>query len=275
MIDFKQLNRPVDVDAIDFRVQSINKGKYATILAYKDARYDMNVLDEVVGPENWQKDYKLIDGKLFCGIGIFVPDEMGGRWVWKWDVGSESDVEKEKGQASDAAKRAGFAWGIGRELYDFPVISVKLLDHECEEYNGKFRQTFGLKLKEWQWAIQRDANNKITSLTATDENGKLRFNYSASNKATKKPSEPSSPTPAPTPQSAQQSPSNGNQKASDEQMGALRKFLGKMPTSVEKQELIETLNKGVTAAAADKLIELFGQGNDAVVADMKAKKERK
>ena len=58
IMDFKKLNQPVEMEQIDFRVQSINKGGYATILAYKDARYDMNVLDAVVGPENWSKSYE-------------------------------------------------------------------------------------------------------------------------------------------------------------------------------------------------------------------------
>lgn len=46
-------------------------------------------------------------------------------WVWKWDTGSESNVEKEKGQVSDAFKRAAVKWGIGRFLYDLEIAHVK------------------------------------------------------------------------------------------------------------------------------------------------------
>lgn len=167
--NFRDLNRQVEAKDIDFRVQSINKGGYATVLAYKDARYDMNVLDDVVGPENWQKDYKIIDGNLYCGIGIYT--EKG--WVWKWDVGTESNTEKEKGQASDAQKRAGFAWGIGRELYDFPVISVKLNSGEYEDRSGKMVATYKLNIRKWNWEVFHEATG--IHVRVSDENGEVRF----------------------------------------------------------------------------------------------------
>lgn len=97
----------------------------------------------------------------------------------------------------------------------------------------------------------------------------------ASNKPSKKPSEPSSPAPAPTPQPKADNASNGNEKASDEQISQLRKFVAKMPTCPEKQELIELVKAGITSGRADKIIELFGKGNDAVISAMKAAKEKK
>ena len=148
-MNLNELSRPLDISEVDFRVQSINNGGYATILAYKDARVDMNRLDEVLGPVGWQRDYKLIDGKLFCGVGIY--SEQHNQWVWKWDVGTESNTEAEKGQASDAFKRACFNLGIGRELYDYPLIQVKLMANEWSKDGGKPRQTYELKIKEWKW----------------------------------------------------------------------------------------------------------------------------
>lgn len=101
-----------------WRVQSFSKNKpSAQCVAYIDARDVMDTLDSVVGPENWQDDYQLVDGKLLAGIGI----KCGEEWVWKWDTGTESNMEKEKGQMSDAFKRAGVKWGIGRFLYDLPI----------------------------------------------------------------------------------------------------------------------------------------------------------
>lgn len=179
-LNFKLLNQPVKVEEIDFRIQSINNGKYATILAYKDARYDMNVLDEVVGAENWQKDYKIIDGRLYCGVAIRC-GAMPDQWVWKWDVGTESNTEKEKGQASDSFKRACFNWGIGRELYSFPVISVKLNDSEVEQYefNNKkiYKANYTLKVNDWKWYIGRDDSGKIAKIGARDSDNKVRYNY--------------------------------------------------------------------------------------------------
>lgn len=178
--------KPLSIDEIDFRVQSINKGGYATILAYKDARADMNRLDEVYGSGYWQKKYELINGNLFCHVGIWNKELQ--QWVWICDVGTESNTEKEKGQASDAFKRACFNLGIGRELYDYPVIQIKLKQDEfkIENYNGKevVKSTFALKLKEWTWLSKFNDDGKIEMLTAIDNNGKERFAWSEKIKTT-------------------------------------------------------------------------------------------
>ena len=104
---------------IEVRIQQINqyqtdKGvkRYVQLLLYKTARTDAALLDEKYGPMSWQNDYRSIDGKLYCGIGVLT--EKG--WVWKWNTGTESNMEAQKGEASDAMKRAGFVWGIGTEL---------------------------------------------------------------------------------------------------------------------------------------------------------------
>lgn len=108
-----------------WRVQSFSKNKaQAQCVAYIDARDVMNLLDEVVGSENWQSDFKDIGGQTFAGIGIKAEGELSD-WVWKWDTGSESAIEKEKGQASDSLKRAAVQWGIGRFLYDMPIKYVE------------------------------------------------------------------------------------------------------------------------------------------------------
>jgi hypothetical protein len=176
MSKLNNLQKPLEINDIDFRVQSINKGKYATILAYKDARVDMKRLDEVCGIDGWKKDYKMIDGNLYCGVAIKSED---GEWIWKWDVGTESMTEKEKGQASDAFKRACFNLGIGRELYDYPIISIKLKDTECTEYNGKMKQTYALKLRDWTWGVQFGKDGRVLKLAAKDETGAVRYNYKA------------------------------------------------------------------------------------------------
>lgn len=178
-MNLKELSRPLSISDVDFRVQSINNGGYATILAYKDARVDMNRLDEVVGPLGWQRDYKLIDGKLFCGVAVYNPENS--EWIWKWDVGTESNTEKEKGQASDAFKRACFNLGIGRELYSYPVISVKLNVDEWEKKKGfdgkeKAMATYNLKIKEWRW-YSEFTDGAISFLAAKDQNGTLRFKW--------------------------------------------------------------------------------------------------
>jgi len=105
-----------------WRVQSFSKNKpSAQCVAYIDARDVMDLLDKVCGIENWQSDYKEVKGNMFAGIGIKTAEG----WVWKWDCGVESNVDKEKGEASDSFKRAGVKWGIGRFLYNKTIVYVQ------------------------------------------------------------------------------------------------------------------------------------------------------
>ena len=171
-MDLKQLSEPLDISQIDFRVQSINKGGYATILAYKDARVDMQRLDEVVGPLNWRREH--LNGNHNCRVSLWCDDKK--EWVSKEDTGTESNTEAQKGLASDSCKRACFNWGIGRELYDYPVIQVKLKDAEWEMYNERPRATWKLKLREWVW-YSEFTDGRVSFLAAKDEQGELRFKW--------------------------------------------------------------------------------------------------
>ena len=167
-----QLSAPLTIDQIDFRVQSINKGGYATILAYKDARVDMHRLNEVLGPGKWQRKHEFINGRLFCSVGIWTA-ESG--WAWVQDVGTESNAEKEKGQASDSFKRACFNLGIGIELYDYPVIQLKLRNNEFTVDGSKAKATWDLRLKEWVWCSEFQ-DGQLSFLAAKDATG-LRFTW--------------------------------------------------------------------------------------------------
>lgn len=123
MINFRDLT----ADDIECRVQSC-KENGVVLLLYKNARVDMNILDETVGAENWQREHYEVKGNMFCRVGIRIErtDECGGyaEWVWKADCGVESNTEAQKGEASDSFKRACFNWGIGRELYTAPFIWI-------------------------------------------------------------------------------------------------------------------------------------------------------
>ena len=104
-----------------WRVQSFSKQKpVATVMSYIDQRDLMDVLDKYCD-YGWQKKYEEIAGNVYCSIGINMPDSTT---QWRSDCGVESQADKEKGQASDAAKRAGVNWGVGRFLYDMPVEYV-------------------------------------------------------------------------------------------------------------------------------------------------------
>lgn len=133
-MELNKLNKEIPCK---WRVQSYSANKAsAQCVAYIDARDVMDILDEVVGKENWQDDYKLIDGKLLAGIGIKTNKNGALEWVWKWDTGTESNMEAEKGQMSDAFKRAGVKWGIGRFLYEKEIVYIDTNEKLIKE-NGK------------------------------------------------------------------------------------------------------------------------------------------
>lgn len=154
--------RLLTADEIECRIAEINKqGSGLTLLLYKTARTDAALLDETYGPPNWQNDFKMLDGKLYGGIGIKFVDD----WIWRWDCGTESNMEAEKGQASDAFKRAGFKWGIGSELYTSPRIFISKEKCTIKEYNGKLRCYD-------QFAVEKiayDGNGNITGLAIFNE----------------------------------------------------------------------------------------------------------
>ena len=118
----KKLEFPLlSADDIEVRIGNFNKDKTkCTLLLYKTARVDATILDNVVGCFNWQKKFYELKGVIYCSLGIYNEDRQ--EWTWKDDAGAETQVESEKGQASDAFKRAAFAFGLGRELYSAPTI---------------------------------------------------------------------------------------------------------------------------------------------------------
>jgi hypothetical protein len=124
---------------VQWRVGSTNKkafeaGKAAKRrgqpLCYIDARDVMQRLDAVCGPF-WQAlPIPMNDGIMATKIGILFDEH----WIWRGDGASPTgDVTKEnsremaiKGGFSDALKRGGVLWGIGRYLYDVGTPWVEL-----------------------------------------------------------------------------------------------------------------------------------------------------
>ena len=191
-MNLDKLSEPLSIDQIDFRVQSINKGGYATILAYKDARVDMQRLDDVYGPLGWKREH--VNGNANCIVSVW--NKEIGKWVGKEDTGTKSNSEAEKGLASDSFKRACFNWGIGRELYDYPTISVKLngggnsngadvewfLDETKKDKwgNPTVKAGWGLKLSEWVWYTEF-INSTIVFIAAKDNHDQVRFKWGTRN----------------------------------------------------------------------------------------------
>lgn len=159
--------RTLRADEIECRVNQINE-KFLTLLLFKDARCDMNILDETVGPMNWQRKHTRDNAN--CIVSIW--DDEKKQWVEKEDTGTESNTEKEKGLASDSFKRAGFNWGIGRELYTAPFIYIPA--DKCKmvkNQSGKWNTTDKFRVE----AIKYDANRRITALSIKNNRNERVF----------------------------------------------------------------------------------------------------
>lgn len=147
--------RLLRADEIDCRI-SILQENGLSLLLYKDARVDQNILDETVGSMNWQRHHSRDNAN--CIVSIWDKDK--NQWIEKEDTGTESYTEKEKGLASDSFKRACFNWGIGRELYSAPFIWVKGEDVNIVNEKGKLKckDTFEVA------KIEYDENRNIVAL---------------------------------------------------------------------------------------------------------------
>lgn len=164
-----RLLRPEEIEC---RVARVSE-KGVVLLLYKTARTDADLLDETYGAFKWANDFKIVDGVLYGGIGIMVASGDFLEWVWKWDAGTESNTEAEKGRASDAFKRAGFKWGIGRELYSAPFTFVPA--GKCKIQNGKCYDEFEVA------AIDYDDKERICYLVITVK-GAVVFEWGRPNK---------------------------------------------------------------------------------------------
>lgn len=145
-------------------------GGGCSILLYKDARVDMRLLDERFGCMGWKREHQTIDGRLYCTISVY--DEKSGQWVSKQDVGVESYTEKEKGQASDSFKRAGFNWGIGRELYTAPFIWIVPKEGEWRKANQGMTPNVNLRVD----VIEYEGDS-ISYLKLVDRDDVKRFEW--------------------------------------------------------------------------------------------------
>lgn len=137
------MSRYLGASDIEVRIGQISRsGKGLSLLLYKDARCDMRILDEIYGSDGWQCRYEEHKGTLFCYVGVYTQDHG---WIWKSDAGAPSNMEAEKGEASDAFKRACFRWGIGRELYTAPFIWVTQANIKDDDGRKKCFDKFAVK----------------------------------------------------------------------------------------------------------------------------------
>lgn len=180
--------RPLRADEVEVRVGQVPKsGRGCFLLLYKDARCDMRVLDEMVGPFGWQKRYSRDEKDVLkCAVALRDPDS--GEWVWKEDAGTPSDMESEKGEYSDAFKRACFNWGIGRELYTAPSIWVKAEDARLEQRGSRLVPAERFKVSEMEVEA-----GQIVALTVSTTQGRDVFRWGLNASARKAQRAPQAP----------------------------------------------------------------------------------
>lgn len=167
--------RKLKASEIDCRVAQLG-ASWLTLLLYKDARVDMNILDETVGCLNWKKSYSRDNAN--CTVSIW--DDEKQQWISKEDTGTESFSEAEKGLASDSFKRACFNWGIGRELYTAPSIFILTRKDmipkgkESEIYKND-KDKLETKTRFYVEYIDYDENSEIRNLVIRDHKNNIRF----------------------------------------------------------------------------------------------------
>ena len=160
--------RLLNADEIECRVGVVNE-KGVSLLLYKDARVDFKILDEIFGPFGWQRTHQEINGNLYCTISIW--DKEKGQWISKQDVGTKSDYEQEKGQASDSFKRAAVCVGVGRELYTAPFIWVSAGQVEIRPKGQGYTTSERFSVKE----IGYNEKREISHLVIVNSRGQTVF----------------------------------------------------------------------------------------------------
>ena len=173
--------RTLEADEIEVRVASVS-GKGCSLLLYKNARCDMNILDETVGPNNWMRHH--LRDNANCIVSIW--DDEKNQWIEKEDTGTENFTEKEKSICSDSFKRACVNWGIGRELYTAPFIWIPAEKTTIEKNNKdkwEVKDSFSVE------RIAYDDKRRIVGLAIRNRADKRVFVFAKEKKEKKEKSE--------------------------------------------------------------------------------------
>ncbi len=226
--------RKLTADEIDVRVAMV-KDKGVSLLLYKDARADMNILDETVGAYNWKREHRRDNAN--CIVSIY--DANKNEWIGKEDTGTESYTEKEKGLASDSFKRACFNWGIGRELYTAPFIWIPRDKVKIQNKNGKLTTYDKFSVKK----IAYDEKGTINELVIANDKGDIVFKKTMHNNQSK----------------AQKQPQNTNNFIDKKQVATLQALIKQYNTDVSKMlKFFDVANlESMTQAQFKKAIEVI------------------
>lgn len=218
------LFRLLRADEIECRMSQINKNG-VQLLLYKNARTDMDLLDETFGPMNWMRRHTRDNAN--CVVSVWDDDKR--QWIEKEDTGTESNTEAEKGLASDSFKRACVNWGIGRELYTAPFIWISNANCEIKNDGGKYRCYDRFEVS----AIGYNEHREIERLVIVNSKTKnVVFTYGTSPDARKGLSRPTSTHP-------KESVAQPQKTADRPQRSGLTQSSQQMATSEQKTYIID------------------------------------
>lgn len=226
--------RTLQANEIDCRISTV-KENGISLLLYKDARVDQNILDEVMGPMNWQRHHTRENAN--CIVSLW--DSEKGQWIDKEDTGTESYTEKEKGLASDSFKRACFNWGIGRELYTAPFIWINSSNCNITKSGSKFTCYDSFYVSQ----IGYDKNRNVNSLVICREKDKKEVfsmgkQTAKQGKETKEKAKPAPETPG---SSSEEAKSSG--KVTTPMIASVKSLVEKYSNKGLKMEKILTMYK--------------------------------
>lgn len=152
------LASPFPEESIDWKPQTAGwKGEgdkakpWVKVLAYIDNRAMQDRLDDVCGVGGWRNEFRPMNDGMLCGLSILID----GEWVTKWDGAPQTEIEAVKGGLSNAMKRAGVQWGIGRYLYHVDVTFGRIADNndwsakEVKPKTGKPFRWYPPRLPAW------------------------------------------------------------------------------------------------------------------------------
>ncbi len=162
--------RLLKAEEIECRIGTINE-KGLSLLLYKDARVDQKILDETFGIFGWQRKHSVLDGNLYCTVSLW--DEEKKQWIEKQDVGTASNMEQTKGEASDSFKRACFSVGIGRELYTAPFIWIPAMKCHIQKRGEKFYCTERFRVA----TISYGEHREIQSLVIVNSESRIIYTF--------------------------------------------------------------------------------------------------
>lgn len=141
----QELKKPI---RFKWRAWQWNKAKTKiSVLWYIDSRDAQDRLDEIFWMDR-EDEYKEIDWTLFCGVTI--------EWKTRWDCWTESNVEKDKWEASDAFKRACVKRWLGRFLYTLPRLYLTAEEEKANKWDiTEFvKKKYNTELKKrYEWII--------------------------------------------------------------------------------------------------------------------------